>query len=95
MRPVRSLLPCRHEKTTLPLRLREPGGDLAERTRNTHGMYVACLQCGAEIPYNWREMRREEPAGFGSSLRRLMSAVSEAAAESPIGNLVGYSSDSR
>jgi hypothetical protein len=25
------------------------------------GTYVACLDCGQEFRYNWKEMRMEEP----------------------------------
>lgn len=41
------LFACRHARTSFPI-TPKPGG----RT------YVACTDCGAEIPYSWDEMRR-------------------------------------
>lgn len=40
---------CRHSNHTFPLTPRS--GPLAGRT------YVACLKCGAELEYDWTQMR--------------------------------------
>jgi hypothetical protein len=38
---------CGHSKTTFPL-TPSPGAET----------YVACLECGKELPYDWENMRR-------------------------------------
>lgn len=50
MKLVWHLFRCRHKRITWP------------RT-DRHGIYVACLACGARITYNWREMRIERDDG--------------------------------
>jgi len=44
------LLRCRHHKTTWP-------------HTDRRGVYIACLECGARLTYNWREMRVERKNG--------------------------------
>ena len=45
------LLKCHHHKITWP-------------HTDRRGVYVACIECGARLTYNWREMRIErEHAG--------------------------------
>jgi len=34
--------------------------------------YVACLDCGKEFPYNWREMRIEKPPVLPSNASRVI-----------------------
>jgi len=52
---------CSHSKTTFPMTpLRKSGGfPMAAVPR--HGTYVACLECGKELPYDWDEMRVGKP----------------------------------
>lgn len=40
------LFGCPHSRVTFP------------QTRNER-TYVACLDCGRELPYNWQEMRMD------------------------------------
>jgi hypothetical protein len=47
---LNSLFGCGHQKTTFPL---TPG-----RGGKT---YVACLDCGKELDYDWKNMRVGEP----------------------------------
>lgn len=42
-----SLFGCSHQHTTFPF---------TSRLRNS-GTYVACLDCGQEFSYDWKEMR--------------------------------------
>ena len=44
---------CSHKKLTFPMtRPRQ-----ASRGRRRKNTYVACLECGKELPYIWNEMR--------------------------------------
>ena len=50
------LLRCRHQKTTWP-------------HTDRRGVYIACLDCGTRLTYNWREMRIErDNAGESSNI---------------------------
>ncbi|MFN0167430.1 MAG: hypothetical protein ACKV22_13445 [Bryobacteraceae bacterium] len=63
------LFGCSHKHTTFPL---TPQRATALRSRET---YVACLDCGRELPYNWQEMRIEPSAlktHAGSAISRLV-----------------------
>jgi hypothetical protein len=58
---MNSLFGCSHQRTTFPL---TPGrhGNLANGTAETRGrMYVACLDCGKELDYDWKSMRIGQP----------------------------------
>ncbi len=52
---LNALFGCSHKRTTFPItpsRLsRLSGGN------SRGGTYVACLDCGKEFDYNWKEMR--------------------------------------
>jgi hypothetical protein len=45
---------CRHSHYSFPLTVRN-----GRRTKaaSLTGTYVACLDCGTELPYDWRAMR--------------------------------------
>ena len=47
---------CQHRRTTFPLTPQRKNG-VASR----YGTYVACLDCGEELAYNWDEMRMGAP----------------------------------
>ncbi|HBY63245.1 MAG TPA: hypothetical protein DEH78_25770 [Solibacterales bacterium] len=51
------LVGCRHERTTFPQKRRERG-PAAGNGVPVGATYVACLECGREIPYDWEHMRR-------------------------------------
>ncbi len=45
---------CRHARYTFPITVR--AGSRRTSAQRT-GTYVACLDCGKEFRYDWREMR--------------------------------------
>jgi len=48
---IRELIGCAHRKTTLPITLKDKDG-------KQKPCYIACLECGVEIPYSWERMER-------------------------------------
>ena len=54
---LNALFWCSHNRITFPL---TPSRKMASST-NRHGTYVACLDCGKEFRYDWKEMRIGEP----------------------------------
>ncbi len=46
---------CRHARYSFPITVRA-GSRRTPATQRT-GTYVACLDCGKEFRYDWREMR--------------------------------------
>ncbi|MGO9402406.1 MAG: hypothetical protein ACLPVW_02920 [Terriglobales bacterium] len=46
---------CRHSRYTFPITVRA-GSRRTPQAQRT-GTYVACLDCGKEFRYDWREMR--------------------------------------
>jgi hypothetical protein len=48
-----SLFGCSHQHTTFPFTPRRGASNAAPR----NGTYVACLDCGQEFAYDWKEMR--------------------------------------
>jgi hypothetical protein len=50
------LFGCRHPRYSFPVTIR---GAKARRPQaaTLTGTYVACLDCGKEFPYDWREMK--------------------------------------
>ena len=63
---------CAHRKTTFPLtpirRNRRVGPAAAESKTQT---YIACLDCGKELPYDWNTMRQIRSSSLGRSLLAL------------------------
>jgi hypothetical protein len=54
------LFGCSHERTTFPMRRRQPSPEALEQ-----GTYVVCLDCGKEFEYLWDAMRRSKGASIG------------------------------
>ena len=52
---VDALFGCRHSKYSFPVTLR--GTSRRPQAAALTGTYVACLDCGRELPYDWREMK--------------------------------------
>ena len=52
---VRMLFRCSHKHLTRPITLVDGSGG------QRRGTYVGCLDCGAELPYNWDTMRVARP----------------------------------
>jgi hypothetical protein len=46
---------CRHSRYSFPVTLRASSG--RPQAGALTGTYVACLDCGREFPYDWKEMR--------------------------------------
>jgi hypothetical protein len=52
---VDTLFGCRHSKYSFPVTLR--GRSRRPQAAALTGTYVACLNCGRELPYDWQEMK--------------------------------------
>ena len=50
-----ALFGCRHSRYSFPVTVR-PSARRPQAAALT-GMYVACLDCGKELPYDWQEMK--------------------------------------
>jgi RNase P subunit RPR2 len=46
---------CRHSRYSFPITVR--AGSRRTQTGQRAGTYVACLDCGQEFRYDWREMK--------------------------------------
>ncbi len=46
---------CRHARYSFPVTLRVSSG--RPQAGALTGTYVACLDCGKEFPYDWKEMK--------------------------------------
>lgn len=53
-------LGCPHRRTSFPLTPTKKSG-LASASGPRFGTYVACLDCGQELAYDWNEMRVAGP----------------------------------
>jgi hypothetical protein len=50
-----ALFGCRHSRYSFPVTVRR--GARRPPAAALTGTYVACLDCGREFPYDWREMK--------------------------------------
>jgi len=50
------LFGCRHTRYSFPVTIRK-GARRRPQAAALTGTYVACLDCGKELPYDWREMK--------------------------------------
>jgi hypothetical protein len=56
---LQSLFGCLHRKTTFPLTpIRRIGNISSPAAECKAQTYIACLECGKELPYDWDKMRR-------------------------------------
>jgi hypothetical protein len=46
---------CRHSRYSFPVTIR--GAARRPQAAALTGTYVACLDCGRELPYDWQEMK--------------------------------------
>ena len=51
---LRLLFSCRHKHYSFPITVTPHRGAL---TRSGAGMYVVCLDCGRQFPYDWEQMK--------------------------------------
>jgi hypothetical protein len=47
---------CKHSRYTFPITLKSRSGRRNSAASIT-GTYVACLDCGKDLPYDWEEMK--------------------------------------
>jgi len=66
---------CWHNHYSFPITVRS--GSRRSQAASLTGTYVVCLDCGKEMPYDWREMRVISPSEQRQQLRSL--ATKEAA----------------
>lgn len=64
------LFGCFHGKTTFPMTIRTWSGGVEQRRT-----YVACLNCGEELEYNWDKMKIQGAAKAGRELRTTTKAI--------------------
>jgi hypothetical protein len=50
-----ALFGCRHARYSFPVTIRRAAH--RPQAAALTGTYVACLDCGKELPYDWREMK--------------------------------------
>jgi len=50
-----ALFGCKHARYSFPVTIRR--GMRRPQAAALTGTYVACLDCGKELPYDWREMK--------------------------------------
>jgi hypothetical protein len=56
---LQAVFGCTHRKTTFPLTPIRRGGIAARsNTEPKAQTYIACLDCGKELPYDWEKMRK-------------------------------------
>ena len=56
---LQAVFGCTHRKTTFPLTpIRARGIAARSATETKAQTYIACLDCGKELPYDWERMRR-------------------------------------
>ena len=46
---------CRHSRYSFPVTIR--GAARRPQAASLTGTYVACLDCGRELPYDWQDMK--------------------------------------
>jgi len=52
-----SVFGCRHGHYSFPITLRHSSIKADVPAAALTGTYVACLDCGRELPYDWRQMK--------------------------------------
>jgi hypothetical protein len=52
---LQALFGCLHSNTTFPLTPIRRGRNASSPVAQT---YIACLECGKELPYDWEKMQR-------------------------------------
>jgi hypothetical protein len=55
---LRAFFGCSHSKTTFPQTPVRRGRISALPTESKAQTYIACLDCGKEIPYDWDKMQK-------------------------------------
>ena len=74
-RIVDALFGCWHSHYSFPITMR--AGSRRIKAATITGTYVVCLDCGKELPYDWREMKIVDST---SETRRVGSLATKEAA---------------
>jgi hypothetical protein len=53
---LQAVFGCRHTRYSFPITVRHHKA-IRSTAANLTGTYVACLDCGKELPYDWHEMK--------------------------------------
>jgi hypothetical protein len=48
---------CWHQRYSFPITIRSRNSSRPSPAGSLTGMYVVCLDCGKELPYDWQEMK--------------------------------------
>ena len=48
---------CWHQRYSFPITIRSLHSSRPSPAGSLTGMYVVCLDCGKELPYDWQEMK--------------------------------------
>jgi len=71
---LQSLFGCTHRKTTFPQTpIRR--GRIAVNTELKAQTYIACLDCGKELPYDWDRMRKINSSRLARPLQAFRRAA--------------------
>ena len=54
---IESVFGCRHGRYSFPITVRHSSIQTEVPAAAHTGTYVACLECGKELPYDWRQMK--------------------------------------
>ena len=64
---VDAMFGCRHARYSFPITVR--AGARRTATAQRSGTYVACLDCGRELGYDWQEMKIVKSQARGGTQR--------------------------
>lgn len=65
---VNALFGCTHRRTTFPMTSTRRNIVSQQTTETRPKTYVACLDCGKEMDYDWKQMRIATAASSASPL---------------------------
>ena len=73
---LQAVFGCAHRKTTFPLTPIRRGAIAARsNTEPKAQTYIACLDCGKELPYDWDRMRKIQNPRLARSIQAFRRAV--------------------
>jgi hypothetical protein len=70
---MNTLFRCGHQRTTFPITPRRRYAGTVTNSRS--GTYVACLDCGREFAYDWKEMRIGEQMAAPAAVAQTQASV--------------------
>jgi len=72
---LQTLFGCAHRKTTFPQTPTRRGRIGEQGTQSKAQTYIACLDCGKELPYDWDNMRKIKKSRFARPIRAFRRAA--------------------